>query len=186
LSIACSNHGPVRVLAYIGVLLLFALTAGAVVVGVDAAFDLDRGLLENTRTPVPGSKVVHLEARKYNVFFEAEDLHGDDAPSLLVRVQGLDVDAAPTLKDYSGNFTISGSRDATAFATVRIPEAGHYRLVSTGEAPARFQEPEVVLGEPIGGKVGRIVGAALVGAVSFISGMALLILALLSRSRRRA
>jgi hypothetical protein len=175
-----------RVLAYLGALLLFGLTAGAVVVGVDAAFDLDSGLLEETRTPVPGSKVVDLEAHKYNVFFEAEDLHGSDAPSLLVRVQGLDADAAPTLKDYSGSFTISGSRDATAFATVRIPEAGRYRLVSSGQAPVRFERPAVVLGEPVGGKVGRIVGAVLVGAVSFVSGMALLILALVSRSRRRA
>jgi hypothetical protein len=175
-----------RVLSYLGVLLLFALTAGAVVVAVNAAFDLDRGLLEETRTPVPGAKVLNLEARKYNVFFEADDLHGEDAPSLLVRVQGLDVDAAPELRDYSGSFTISGSRDATAFATVRIPEAGRYRLVSSGQAPGRFAEPAVVLGEPIGGRVGRIVGGVIVAAVSFISGMALLIVTLVLGSRRRA
>jgi hypothetical protein len=175
-----------RVLSYLGVLVLFGLTVGGVVVAVDAAFDLDRGLLEETRTPVPGSKVVNLEARKYNLFFEADDLHGSDAPSLLVRVQPLDSDHVVKLKDYSGSFRISGSRDATAFATVRIPEAGRYRVVSSGQPPPRFSEPAVVLGEPIGGRVGRIVAGGLVAAVCFVSGMALLILTLVLRSRRRA
>ena len=174
-----------RALPYVGVLLLFALTAGGVVFVADAALDLDRGLLETTRTPVPGSRVLYLEQRKYNVFFEADELHGAH-PEVPVRVQAIDSDHAVELGGYSGSFTISGSRDSSAFATVHIPEAGRYRVVVRGPVPGDYSDPAVVLGEPIRGRVGRIVAGILVGAVAFMAAVALLIVALTGRSRRRA
>ena len=174
-------------LAYLGALVLVALTVGGVYVAVDSAFKLDRGILEDTRTPIPGSRVLHLDKRKYNVFFEARDLHGTkNPPAFPLRVEPVDSDAVPKLKDYSGTLTISGSRDATAFATVRIPKAGRYRVATTGSAPAGYTEPEVVLGEPIGGRLLRIVLGAIVAVAAFLGALVVLVLALISRSRRRA
>src|SRR4051812_12668163 len=107
-----------RVGAFLGVALLYVLVVGGLILAVENALDLGRGLLEDTRAPVPGSRVLQLDARKYNLFFEARDLHGSDAPSLRVQVRPVGSDRSIELKGYSGSFTMSGDRDATAFATV--------------------------------------------------------------------
>jgi hypothetical protein len=175
-----------RVGAFLGVALLYALLVGGLILAVDNALDLDRGLLEDTRTPVPGSRVLQLDASKYNVFFEARELHGSDAPPLRVQVRPLGSGRPIELKDYSGKYTMSGDRDATAFATVRIPRSGRYRVSVRGPEIQPFSDPTIALGEPIGRRVIRIVAGALLALVCFLAGTGLLIAALIWRPRPRA
>ena len=174
-----------RPLPYLMVALLYVLSLGGVILAVENTLDLDRGLLEDTRTPLPGSRVLRLEARKYNLFYEQET-EVSRPPSLRVRIRPTAGDELLDLHDYSGSFTISGDREATAFATVRVPRAGHYRVTASGRPARSVERPAIVLGEPIGRRVIRIVAGGLAAVLLFLSGTVLLVATLVGRSRRRA
>jgi hypothetical protein len=147
-----------RVLPFLGVVGLWAVTLG-----------------------VPGSRVLQLDARKYNLSFEARDIPnpgrlgdrlGEPATSpLRVQIRELDSDRLIQLKDYSSTFTMSGDRDATAFATT-----------SAGYLP--YFEETVVLGEPVGRRVIWIVGAAIVAVLAFLTALIVLVVTLVARSRQ--
>jgi hypothetical protein len=174
-----------RVLPYLAVALLFAVTAAGVTLAVNNAFELDRGLLEETRTPVPGSRVLELDGRKYNLFYEAEELPESGPPPFRVRIRPVGSDRLLDLDDYSGSFDISGGREATAFATVRVPRSGRYRVTTEGDPAVQFREPAVLLGEPVVRRIVRIVASGVLALFSFTAGVILLVVTLVRRSRRR-
>jgi preprotein translocase subunit Sec61beta len=160
-----------RVLPFLGVVGLWAVTLG-----------------------VPGSRVLQLDARKYNLSFEARDIPnpgrlgdrlGEPATSpLRVQIRALDSDRLIQLKDYSSTFTMSGDRDATAFATVQIPRRGRYQVTATSAGYLPYFEETVVLGEPVGPRVIWIVGGAIVAVLAFLTALIVLVVTLVARSRR--
>jgi hypothetical protein len=164
------------------------------VFAVEQAFEFDDALLEGTRTPIPGQRVVELEARKYNLFFEAphisdpdgvgDELDEPETSPLHVRIRAEGSDRLLDLNGYSGSFTMSGDRDATAFATVRVPSEGRYRVSVTSSDDLPYSNPSIALGEPIARRVIRLVGGAILAAVAFLGGLLLLIVTLVVRSRR--
>jgi hypothetical protein len=153
-------------------------------------------LIEKTRTPIPGERSVQLEGRKYNLFFEArtiprpervgDELSDLESSPLRIRIRDVGSDHLLQLKRYSGDFTMSGDRDATAFATVRVPHDGRYRISVASSDDLVFSEPSITLGEPIGGRVASVVIGSILAAAAFAGGLLLLIATLILRSRRRA
>jgi preprotein translocase subunit Sec61beta len=151
-----------RVLPFLGVVGLWAVTLG-----------------------VPGSRVLQLDARKYNLSFEARDIPnpgrlgdrlGEPATSpLRVQIRALDSDRLIQLKDYSSTFTMSGDRDATAFATVQIPRRGRYQVTATSAGYLPYFEETVVRGEPVGPRVIWIVGGAIVAVLAFLATLIVLV-----------
>lgn len=183
-----------RALPYIGVVLLWALTVGGVVFVFEQALGFDDALIEETRTPIPGKRVVRLEARRYNVFFGAGHISNPDRVGnalddlehspLDIRIRAVGSDRLLQLDSYGGNFTTGGDRDETAFATVRIPREGLYQVSVTSSADLPYSSPAIALGEPIGRRVVRLVGGVIVGGVAFLGGLLLLVVTLVVRSRR--
>ena len=182
-----------RAAPYLGVVLLWALTVAGVGFAVEEAFEFDDALLEGTRTPIPGQRTVQLEARKYNVFFEAADIANPDrvgdqlddpkTSPLNIRIRAEGSDRLLELNGYSGTFTVS---DSTAIATVRVPREGRYRVSVTSSDDLPYSRPTISLGEPIGRRVIRLIGAGIVSVVAFLAGLLLLVVTLVVRSRRRA
>ena len=185
-----------RALPYLGVVLLWAACALAVWFAVEQALELDDTRLEGTRTPIPGQRTLDLEARKYNVFFEARaipdpDRVGDalddpEATPLRIRIREENGDRVLSLDGYSGTFTLSGGRDGTAIATVRVPRSGRYRMTVTSSEELGYSSQSVALGEPPGRRVVKLVGGLVLAAVAFLSGALILIVTLVVRSQRRA
>jgi hypothetical protein len=185
-----------RGLPYVGVVLLWLLTVAGVVFVVEQSLGFGDALIEGTRTPIPGQRAVHLDARRYNVFFEARNISnpervGDDlsdleSSPLHVRIRAQGSDRLLELKGYSTSFTMSGDRDATAFATVRVPHSGRYEVSVTSSEDIRYSDPTIALGEPIGHRVIKVVGGAILAGIAFIGGLLLLVVTLILRSRRRA
>jgi hypothetical protein len=186
----------VRALPYIGVVFLWALTVAGVVFVVDQSLGFGDVLIEGTRTPIPGERTVDLEGRKYNLFFEAraiarpervgDELSDLEASPLQIRIREQGSDRLLQLNAYSTDFTMSGDRDATAFATVRVPHDGRYRISVASSDDLPYSQPGVALGEPIGGRVLTVVVGGILAAAAFIGGLFLLIVTLILHSRRRA
>jgi hypothetical protein len=185
-----------RALPYVGVVLLWALTVAGVWFAVDQAMELGDTILEDTRTPVPGERTLELEARKYNLFFEASDISdpdrvGDalddpDASPLTIRIREERGDRLLDLDGYSGTFTVSGGRDATAIASVRVPREGRYRVSVTSSQDLGYSGEAIVLGEPVGARVAKVIGGVIWAVLTFLSGLAALVVTLVMRERRRA
>ena len=185
-----------RGLPYIGVVLLWALTVAGVAFAVEQSLGFGDALIEGTRTPIPGQRSVHLDGRKYNVFFEARDISNPDRVGndlsdlerspLRVRIRAEGSDQPLELGSYSTNFTMSGSRDSTAFATVRVPRDGRYLISVTSSDDLRYSDPTIALGEPIGRRVVKVVGGGILAGIAFIAGLLLLVVTLILRSRRQA
>lgn len=185
-----------RALPYIGVAFLGLLTAVGVVFVVDQSLGFGDALIERTRTPVPGERTVHLQGRRYNVFFEARDIPrpgrlGDrlsdlGSSPLHVRIHEVGSHTVLPLRKYSSDFTMSGDRDSTAFATVEVPHSGRYEISVTSSQDIPYSEPGIALGDPIGKRVVRVVGGGILTVLAFLAGLLLLVVTLILRSRRRA
>jgi hypothetical protein len=148
-------------------------------------------VVEDTRTPVPGSRVVELEGRRYNIFYEArgpvDSYDNLPVPALEISVERADGDGGPLpLRDYSGSLSTSGGgRRSEAIQTVRVPRTGRYRIEVHGRPPrAGLTEPTVALGEPIGRKVLLLVVGIVVALLCGLSGILVLIFTVIQRSKR--
>jgi hypothetical protein len=155
-------------------LLAVCLAAGLVVVERTSP-KLHHTRIGATRTPVPGARDVRLDAGKYVIYYEAGTTGGNIG---LARPRGVSVrietpSRAPLpLRTYGGNFhTGSSYVDARAFLTVEIPRAGNYRIIAAGRSSQSIvaSSPRIVLGEPTGGKVLRLVGAGVLALLAFIA-----------------
>jgi hypothetical protein len=162
-----------------GLVLLVALVAGGATIAALAAVDLPRGVLEETSTPVPGSREVRLEARKYNVFYDGTSAD-EPIPRISVQVAPAAGGAALPLDDFGGSLNYG---DAQAIATVDVPRAGVYRIRTAGE-PGLVAEPSVVLGEPLGKRILRVVLGAALAFLGFVGSILLVVISLVRRRRR--
>lgn len=166
-----------RFLAVLGALFaLVAVTAG-VIITADGIHGLTATRLGETRTPVPGKRSIHLESRKYVLFFELAEASLPDDPDGStgdLRVPALDLtirrggDGSPlALHRYGSDLQVSsGGRAARAFATVRVPRAGTYEIRVHSRADG--SAPAVVLGRPVAGRVLRLV----LGILLLVTGLA--------------
>jgi hypothetical protein len=155
--------------------LLAACVAAGLVVVERTVPKLHHTRIGATRTPVPGARDVRLDAGKYVIYYEAGTTGGDIS---LARPRGVSVSietpsSAPLpLRTYGGNFHTGSSHvDARAFLTVEVPRGGNYRIIATGRSsqPIVASGPRIVLGEPTGGKVLRLVGAGVLALLAFIA-----------------
>jgi hypothetical protein len=142
---------------------------------IDAIGSLSDVRIEETRTPVPGSRDAELGAGKHVVFSEVAD-DGDEGtlpvPGLGVRIRAAGGSRSLPLEDYSGDFDVSGGgREAQAIATVDIPEEGRYTIVAGGGRGA--DQPGVVLGRP----VTRRVLSVIAGVAGIVAGLGMVALA---------
>jgi hypothetical protein len=168
-----------RPLQIAGLVLLVALIAAGATIAALAAVDLPRGVLEETSTPVPGSREVRLEARKYNVFYDGTSPE-EPIPRMRVEVAPSAGGAALPLDDFGGNLNYG---DAQAIATVEPTRAGLYRITTEGE-PSFASEPDVVLGEPIGKRILTVVLGAALAFLGLVGSILLIVISLLRRRRR--
>jgi hypothetical protein len=179
------NHRIRPVLLALAALAAFALLAWSIPLAVDAVDALSETRIGDTRTAVPGSHEVELEARKHTVFYEVEEGGSIDVPPLEVAIRP-EGDRPPlALEDFSGNFDLtSGGRQATAIATVRVPEEGRYRIGVTGRAGD--DEPAVVLGRPVLPRILRLLGAlaAIVAGLGLAALAAAIAIAIALRASR--
>jgi hypothetical protein len=168
-----------RPLEIAGLVLLVALIAGGATIAALAAVDLPRGVLEETSTPIPGSRDVRLEARKYNVFYDGSSTD-EPIPRLTVLVEPAGGGAPPQLQDFGGSLNFG---NAQAIATVEVPRAGAYRIRVAGE-PGPTGNPSVVLGEPTGRLILRVVLGGALAFLGFIGSVLLIVISLVRRRRR--
>jgi hypothetical protein len=183
----------VRALPYAGVFLLWAATVAGVWFALEQALEIDNARIESTRTPVPGQRIVELDTRRYNIFFEADNIVDPDqvgqqlddpaTSPLRIRIREEDSDRVLPLDGYSGTLTLSGGPDATAIATVRIPREGRYRITVTSTEDLFFSSPSITLGEPIARRVVKLVGGLIVAGVTLLAGLLILVVTLILRAR---
>jgi hypothetical protein len=165
--------------AIAGLILLVALIAGGATIAALAAAELPRGVLEETSTPIPGSRDVRLEARKYNVFYDGSST--DEAiPPLRVLVTPPGGGAPLPLRDFSGSVNYG---NAQAIATVEVPRAGTYRIRTAGE-PGLTGDPSAVLGEPIGKRILQVVLGAALAFLGLLGSILVVVISLVRRRRR--
>ena len=163
-----------RTLLPTGAIAALALLAIGVLMTADAAGTLSETRLGSTRTFVPGSRWADLEERKYTVFYEvatgtiAEGSLDDlPVPPLEVTIRRDGDGPALPLDDYSGSFTVySGGRGATAWRTVKVPEAGRYRIRVAGRSTD--PGPAVVLGRPLTRRIFNLI----LGIAGIVAGLA--------------
>jgi hypothetical protein len=169
----------VRPLQIAGLVLLVAVIAVGVTIAAVSAAELSRGVLEETSTPLPGSRQVRLEARKLNVFYDGAS--SDEAvPPLRVLIAPAGGGAPLPLEDFGGSLNFG---DAQAIASVEVPRAGPYRITTAGP-PGLPSGAEVVLGEPTGKHILRVVLGAALAFLGFVGAVLLVVISLLRRRRR--
>jgi hypothetical protein len=166
-----------RPLQIVGLVLLVALVVAGATIAAVSATKLPRGVLEETSTPIPGSRVVQLDARKYNVFYDGTS-EQEAIPPIRVLVTPAGGGSALELDDFGGSLNFG---DAQAIATVEVPRSGRYRI-ATEDAPGLRPDASVVLGEPIGKRILRVV---LGGALAFAGFVGIVLLVVISLVRRR-
>jgi hypothetical protein len=156
------------------VLLMAGCLAAGLILVKRTAPKLHNARIGATRTPVPGSRKVRLDAGKYVIYYEAGITGGIG----LARPHGVTVRIetparrALALHPYAGNFhTGSSFVDARAFLTVQVARSGSYQIMAAGKSsqPIVANAPRVVLGTPTGGNVLRLVGASVMALLAFIA-----------------
>ncbi|HEX2233150.1 MAG TPA: hypothetical protein VHG69_07275, partial [Thermoleophilaceae bacterium] len=135
---------------------------------------------EETSTPIPGSRDVRLEARKYNVFYDGSS--SDEAiPPLRVLVAPARGGEPLPLGDFGGSLNFG---NAQAIATVDVPRAGVYRIRTAGR-PGLAGHASAVLGEPTGKRVLQIVLGAALAFLGLLGSILLVVISLVRRRRAR-
>jgi hypothetical protein len=167
-----------RPLAIVGLVLLVALVAAGATIAAVSVTKLSRGVLEATSTPIPGSRVVQLDERKYNVFYDGTG-EQEAIPRIRVRVTPVEGGPALELEDFSGSLNFG---DAQAIATVEAPRSGRYRIVAAGD-PTFPTRASVVLGEPIGKRILRVVLGVALAFLGFVGAVILVVISLVRRRR---
>jgi hypothetical protein len=134
------------------------------------------------RVPVPGEETVRLEAQKYVIYYESSTAD-EFVPAFAIDIVDAATGAPAPVAGYGGTLTYSYSgHEGSAVATVTPPTAGDY-LVRTDGDPG-VGTANVALGESLAGPLLRtILGAFGIGAVLGLSGVALIGVTAVRRSR---
>jgi hypothetical protein len=169
---------------WIGGGLIVCAIAGAILWGVLGVSRIVGTIDDFQHVQIPASSDnVRLEARKYIIYVEGP---GADVSVPPVRIEITDprTDTPLPLETYTSSLTYSFNTTGSAQATVTPPRAGVYRVQTDGvDEGSGYQ---IAIGESVSGKiVSAVVGAFIVGGVLGISGIALLIVTGVRRSRRR-
>jgi hypothetical protein len=168
-----------RPLAIVGLVLLVALVAAGATIAAVSATKLPRGVLEETSTPIPGSRVVQLDDRKYNVFYDGTS-EQEAIPPIRVLVTPAAGGPPLELDDFGGSLNYG---NAQAIATVEVSRPGRYRILAEG-APGFARDAEVVLGEPIGKRILRVVFGGALAFAGMLGAVLLVVISLVRRRRR--
>jgi outer membrane lipoprotein SlyB len=168
---------------WIGGGLMVLAVLGAIAWGVLGFKHIVSTVDDFQRVAIPGRQTIHLDARKYVIYVEGP--HADTSvPGVRILISDTRTSRPLTPSAYGGSLTYSFDTSGSAQATVTPPRAGDYSVVTGGVEAGRGYS--VALGESIAGKlVATILGAVAVGAVLGISGLVLVIVTSVRRSRRR-
>jgi len=132
------------------------------------------------RASVPGEQTVQLDARKYIVYGEST---GNFEPNFAIQVIDPETGTAVPIAPYFGSLTYSFGHHGWAKGTMTPPHAGSYRVITTGEGTSGAS---VAFGSSFAGRlVATIVGAFAFGAIAGLTGLILLIVTGVRRSRAR-
>ena len=184
---AIADSFVTRVVLPVAIVVAVALAVGGSLVVAHAIPRLHHLRIGSTRTPVPGTRAVRLQAQKYVIYSEVPIADRDDDQAGALADSSLRIDSAAhepiALADYENDLHVTtDDLDIRAVLTVRIPHPGAYRITTDG--PARSAgTPTVVLGDPTGSSIVRVIAgglAALFGAIALIG----LVPAWISRRRR--
>ena len=168
-----------RPLQVAGLVVLVALIAGGATIAAVAAVDLPSAVLEETSTPIPGSREVRLEARKYNLFYDGRSADEAIPPMRVVVAEAGGGEPLP-LRDFSGSLNFG---NAQAMATVDVPQAGVYRITTSADS-GLADGASVVLGEPSGKRVLQVALGGALALLGFLGAILLLVISLVRRRRR--
>ena len=167
---------------WLGGALVAAGVLGAVVWLVVSFLAIDDKVGDFQRVPVPGEETVGLETRKYVIYYESSTAD-EFVPAFSIDIVDAATGAPTPIAGYGGTLTYSYSgHEGSAVATVTPPTAGDY-LVRTDGDPG-VGTANVALGESLAGPLLRtILGAFGIGAVLGLSGVALIGVTAVRRSR---
>lgn len=157
----------------VAICLVVMAAAAAVAIGrLDALADIR---LEQTRTQIPGSRTVHLDAGKYVVWNEAPTQTAAQNSSYRIEIRP--AGGTPLrLGDYGGSFDIDyGGQAASASATVQIPRSGRYEIAGD---PGPTRGASVVLGKPTLKPALTFAVSAAIAILAFIGAIVATILAI--------
>jgi hypothetical protein len=168
---------------WIGGGLIVCAIAGAILWAVLAFSHIVSTIGDFQHVPIPASKVVQLDARKYVIYVEGPNAD-QVVPPVRIQVTDERTEAPVPLQAYTSSLTYSFDTTGSAQATITPPRAGAYRVRTGGEPEGSgFQ---LAIGESVSGKiVSAVIGAFVVGGVLGTSGIALIIITAVRRSRRR-
>jgi hypothetical protein len=168
---------------WIGGGLIVCAIAGAILWAVVAFSHIVGTIDDFQHVSIPGSKNVRLEARKYVIYVEGPGAD-QSVPPVRIQISDPGSETPVPLQAYTSSLTYSFNTTGSAQATVTPPRAGVYRVRTSGvDAQSGYQ---IAIGESVGGKiVSGVVGAFVVGGVLGISGIVLLVVTGVRRSRRR-
>jgi hypothetical protein len=167
---------------WIGGALVAAGVFGAVLWFVISILALGDKVDDFQRVPIPGEATVQLEARKYVIYYESPTAD-EFVPAFAIDIVDAATGAPAPVAGYGSTLTYSYSgHEGSAVATVTPPTTGDY-LVRTDGDPGPGTA-NVALGESLAGPLLRmILGAFGIGAVLCLSGVALIGVTAVRRSR---
>jgi hypothetical protein len=133
------------------------------------------------RVSIPGEGTVQLDAREYVLYYEGSNAE-QFVPRFRIQIVDAQTRAPLEIEPYSGSLTYSLSgHEGSAQGTVTPPQAGSYAVRTDGEAAIGAN---VAFGRSIAWPIlWSILGAVAIGLVLFGSGVALLIVTAVRRSR---
>jgi hypothetical protein len=168
---------------WIGGGLLACAVAGAILWGVVAFGHIISTIDDFQHVAIPASETVRLDARKYVIYVEGPNAD-EVVPPVRIAITDDRTGQPVSLQDYSSSLTYSFDTTGSAEATVTPPDAGTYRVRTSGVDDGSGYQ--IAIGESIGGRiVSAVVGAFAVGGVLGVAGIGLLIATGVRRSRRR-
>jgi hypothetical protein len=168
---------------WIGGGLIVCAVAGAILWAVVAISHIVSTIDDFQHVQIPESKNVRLDAHKYIIYVEGPRAD-QSVPPVRIQIADARTQRPVPLQAYTSSLTYSFNTTGSARATVTPPRAGVYRVRTGGvDASSGYQ---IAIGESVSGKiVSAIVGAFVVGGVLGVSGIALLVVTGVRRSRRR-
>jgi Domain of unknown function (DUF4234) len=169
---------------WVGGGLVVAGVLGAVLWFVSSFASIGNEVDDFQRVPVPGEATMQLEARKYVVYYEG--FNADEVvPPFEIEVADGRTGAPLTIAPYGGSLTYSVSgREGSALATVTPAHSGAYAVRT--DSDARTSDASVALGRSLAWPILRaILGTFAIGGVVAGSGVILLVVTAIRRSRVR-
>lgn len=168
----------------IGVLLMIAAPIVGIGMVAFGFIQLSWKLDSRPRMAVPGTQSFTLEAGEYVLYGSSS---GTTASEVTITGPG---GAPVAIGPSSGLVTANvGSKSFVAFGTFKAPTTGSYRFEVTDSSRPSSTSAELMIGPDSSGDLGitlgLVFGGMALGAILFIAGLVVMIVALVRRSRAR-